>query len=263
MKRQIDHEIMRKVALKYSIIKLRYKLSFTAFEKQETIGELFFRRILRSYHDLVKQKDVPSKITLKEANRQYDECIRGTIGSTLKMISFKHVGIDYRNKMMKLPDEEEIEYTAKHRKIKQIFAHSKCFDIFKNIRINDRSLYGEQSKERFVRYKSKLCELVEMLNKLNLVIQLKAVRDEVYIRIIIKRIEISKEIFSMNIELGLETFIPKILAQHSMPISFRFYDPIMNLVVSRCSEEMRQILCIKNRYFLESVLDQLPYSKFL
>ena len=165
--------------------------------------------------------------------------------------------------MKKVPNEEETEAHGKYRKMVQIFAHSKCFDIFKNIQINDRSLYGEQSRERFVRYKSKLSEHIEMVNKLNLLIQLKAVRDEVYIRIILKRIEISKEIFLMNIELGLETFIPKVLAQDTMPISFRFYDSIMNLVVSRCSEEMRQILCIKNRYFLESVLDQQPYSKFL
>lgn len=77
-----------------------------------------------------------------------------------------------------------------------------------------------------------------MLNKLNLLIKIKAVRDEVYIRIIIKRIEISKEIFLMNIELGLETYIPRELSQELLPISFRFYDPIMIMVLKGCSEEM-------------------------
>lgn len=51
-----------------------------------------------------------------------------------------------------------------------------------------------------------------MLNKLNLLIKLKAVRDEVYIRVLLKRIDIAKEIFLMNIELGLETYIPKELS---------------------------------------------------
>jgi hypothetical protein len=59
---------MRKVALKYTIIKIRYKLSYTAFEKQETIGELFMRRILKSYIDLVRLNDIPPKKSTKEAN---------------------------------------------------------------------------------------------------------------------------------------------------------------------------------------------------
>ena len=169
------------------------------------------RRILRSYLDMVRQEDIPAKMTPKQANQQFNECILGNFGSTLKTIAYRYTGIDYRN-VMKVATKEEDEAAAKSRKLVQIFAHSKCFDIFKNIQINNRSLYGEQSRERFVTYKSRLSENVEMINKLNLLIQLKAVRDEVFIRVCLKRIETAKDTFIMNIELGLETFIPKVLA---------------------------------------------------
>jgi hypothetical protein len=80
---------------------------------------------------------------------------------------------------------------------------------------------------------------LKKLQKLNLLIQFKAIHGEIYIRTIIKRINVAKEIFIMNIELGLETFIPKVLSQDHLPVSFRFYDPILHIVTENCSEEMK------------------------
>ena len=98
-------------------------------------------------------------MSANEANMCYDECVSGNFGSTLKTIAYRFSGIDRQNVMKQnntpLSKENE-EAVAKYRKMKEIFARTKCFDVFKNIQINDKSLYGEQSKERFIQYKSKL-----------------------------------------------------------------------------------------------------------
>jgi len=64
------------------------------------------------------------------------------------------------------------------------------------------------------------------MNILNMIAQLKALQGELYILIILKRISLSREIFLMNIEIGMETMIPRDLSQKGLPKSFRYYDPI-------------------------------------
>jgi hypothetical protein len=64
------------------------------------------------------------------------------------------------------------------------------------------------------------------MNILNMIAQLKALQGELYILIILKRISLSREIFLMNIEIGMETMIPRDLSQEGLPASFKYYDPI-------------------------------------
>jgi hypothetical protein len=110
--------------------------------------------------------------------------------------------------------------------IEKIFKHHKCFDIFQNIRINGQKLFGEQSRKRFVKYKNMRIETEEQLEKINHILSLKAVHDEAYLRLVLMRIHLARQIFIMNIEIGLEILIPKHLGMDSLPLSFKFYDPI-------------------------------------
>jgi hypothetical protein len=70
-------------------------------------------------------------------------------------------------------------------------------------------MFGEQSRKRFVKYKNDRIETEEQVDKINLVLSLKAVQHEAYIKMILKRIELARKIFIMNIEIGLEVLIPK------------------------------------------------------
>ena len=74
------------------------------------------RRILRSYLDLVRQKDIPPKMTVKQANAIYTECITGGLGHTLKTIAFRFSGVDFRG-IMENRSKEADEAVAKHRKL--------------------------------------------------------------------------------------------------------------------------------------------------
>ena len=52
----------------------------------------------------------------------------------------------------------------------------------------------------------------------------------------------------MNIEIGLEVLIPKLLCMDSLPFSFRFYDPIQMIVRELISEERLEIFQMKNNF---------------
>lgn len=55
-----------------------------------------------------------------------------------------------------------------------------------------------------------------------------------------------KDLFIMDIEQGQEVFIPKELSQDHLPLSFRFYDPILMLIQEQVSEESRELFNIQN-----------------
>lgn len=51
----------------------------------------------------------------------------------------------------------------------------------------------------------------------------------------------------MKFEQGHEVLIPKELAQDSLPISFRWYDPIIMLIQNKLSTQRRQYYKIKKQ----------------
>lgn len=76
---------------------------------------------------------------------------------------------------------------------------------------------------------------------------LKAVQKEVYIHVILRKIKLAKEIFITELECGKDVFIPHELSQDKLPSSFRYYDPIVQIINSDCSVEARQNFILKNK----------------
>lgn len=56
----------------------------------------------------------------------------------------------------------------------------------------------------------------------------------------IKRIELTKDLFSLEIEQGLEVQVPRSLSQSHLPHSFRYYDGILSMVRERVSQKTCQ-----------------------
>jgi hypothetical protein len=59
----ISHQLMLKTMLKYTVIRVRNKISYHAFLKNMTILELYVSKIYESYKDLVSQKALKQKQT--------------------------------------------------------------------------------------------------------------------------------------------------------------------------------------------------------
>ena len=61
-------------------------------------------------------------------------------------------------------------------------------------------------------------------------IKMQAVHGETLLLCILRRIELAKELFILEIETGQEVFIPKDLTMDHMPYTMRFYDPISAII---------------------------------
>ena len=74
-----------------------------------------------------------------------------------------------------------------------------------------------------------------LFEKIKLVLNLKAVDRILYIKLLLKKIELAKSLFILEIEQGEEVYIPPELSIHQFPLSYRSYDSILNFTSSSVS----------------------------
>ena len=64
-----------------------------------------------------------------------------------------------------------------------------------------------------------------------MVIGLKAIKGISFVKLLVKKFQLTKEIFIYEIEKGeMESLIPEVLSQRHLPYSFRFYDPTIAII---------------------------------
>ena len=78
-----------------------------------------------------------------------------------------------------------------------------------------------------------------MHNKIALLEKLKILKGPLYIQVKLKRIEIARDLFMIDVETGREVFIRKSLSQQDLPMSYRYYDSIFNFIQNRMSFDRR------------------------
>ena len=113
-------------------------------------------------------------------------------------------------------------------------------------------MYEFQPARVLVKYKierDRLCHHLWKLRLLQNILWLLCYKNSCkFIEIKLKQIQIVKQIFILDIEQGDEVVIPKELSQRCLPLSYQFYDPILNIISANISEEMRSHLTLRNRY---------------
>lgn len=62
----------------------------------------------------------------------------------------------------------------------------------------------------------------------------------------IRRIELARDLFMLEVESGQETFITKELSMDHFPHSMRYYDPIVAFVQENIADGIRDLFEIKN-----------------
>lgn len=82
---------------------------------------------------------------------------------------------------------------------------------------------------------------------MKLILSFKVLTGELYIQILLKKIQMARILFIAKLEQGLEVMIPHELSQDQLPISFRFYDPILQIANEDCREVVRCEFNIKNK----------------
>ena len=72
-----------------------------------------------------------------------------------------------------------------------------------------------------------------------------AVRGISFIEASLRKIQINKEYIIHEIEMGNEILIPMNLSQDHLPISFRYYDPILKIVKANLNPAKKGYYIIK------------------
>jgi hypothetical protein len=99
------------------------------------------------------------------------------------------------------------------QKIKKMTNKNSCIDMFKDVVVNDVPLFDDKTFKNFLQYKMNNNFLLDQYEKLNLILNFRAVRGLTFLKLLLKRIEMAKEVFVLNIEQGEEVFIMKDLSQ--------------------------------------------------
>ena len=86
-------------------------------------------------------------------------------------------------------------------------------------------------------------------------------RGEYFLKLMLLRIKVAKDLFIIEIEQENEVHIPRELSQSDLPLSFSYYNAIIQIVNDHISEELRDRLKIKTKYQLDN-LKQKSFHHF-
>lgn len=120
------------------------------------------------------------------------------------------------------------------RNVQKMNMSKKCADIFKNVVIQKDQekirMYSHKNNNKFFRDKRLRNELIMNISKLKLILGMRSITGMIYIRALLDKINYVKKLFTYQIEDDAEVFIPVDLSQSGLPISFRYYDPLILIV---------------------------------
>lgn len=59
--------------------------------------------------------------------------------------------------------------------------------------------------------------------------------------------------FVLEVEQGQAVFIPNELRQDDLPLSFKYYDPILRIINQECSDDRKEYFALKNDFDLNKI----------
>ena len=107
-------------------------------------------------------------------------------------------------------------------------------------------MYEARTQKKFITLKLNRATKEMNLRKILVILGQKCIQPVLFVRLVLKRIELKKDLFLFDIEQGQEVFISNDLSQSSYPLSFRYYDPLMRIVQDRMTYERKEYYKLKN-----------------
>lgn len=83
---KIDHQLMHETYTKYLFIRIKMKISFMAFIRQETIAELWLRQIMKSHKHLTDTNQIFAVKRTKDEEKVVNKIKDGNIRYCLEII---------------------------------------------------------------------------------------------------------------------------------------------------------------------------------
>ena len=127
--------------------------------------------------------------------------------------------------------------------IKSILVHRGIEDMFFELKNKGEDVLSRQHFNLEYMFRKRFFEMI--MDKINLTTRLGLTTGIIYLKAILKRIEYSKAIFVADIEQGVEVYVPPDLSQDNLPCSFRYYDPVLAIILENIDESVKERFNIK------------------
>ena len=126
----------------------------------------------------------------------------------------------------------------------------------------DEEFEVPKSIQSIVRYKYIKAVKQEIYRKIQLMMFLKCVQGTVFIKLKLKQIELKKEIFLLDIEQGREVIIPSELSIDQFPLSYWYYDFILNYLQESISDEIKENIMFQTDFQFKFKKEENIVEKF-
>ena len=160
--------------------------------------------------------------------------------------NFRYVEIDHNKNIDQL------------EKVKQMMNKNKVADVFFELETN----VAKKNVRKFLKYKYVKNNTRTLYEKLNLLLSLKAIHGELFLLILIKKVELAKKIFVIEVEQGQAVYITNEIRQDDLPLSMRFYDPVLRIIFTGCSDTCKEFFALKNEFDINQIFQNNLWAKF-
>lgn len=135
--------------------------------------------------------------------------------------------------------------------IQKITDKNKCIDIFRDVEVminknETQMMYEPKSEQKFLYQKMKRTGDSNLYDTLALILNLKSLIGILHVKAMLIKIEQAKKLFILDMSDGCEVFIPKDLSQTQYPMSYRYYDPLIQIVQQRIADDRKDFYKLKN-----------------
>ena len=110
-------------------------------------------------------------------------------------------------------------------------------------------------------YKMKRGALMQQIRKITFIKTFKILKGELYNYLLMRIIELVRELFVLDFERGNEVWVPYELSLDQYPQSFHYYDPIMHIIRDNIREHKRELICQKNKLNLDRITKDSLFNK--
>jgi hypothetical protein len=97
---------------------------------------------------------------------------------------------------------------------------------------------GSRSIVKKLNYKNQKSKLGELLRKFDMLLFLKAVKGVMFIKCMIAKIEVCKQLYILELEQGTDVYLHQELCVDQYPSSYHYYDFILNYSLEALSQLM-------------------------
>ena len=124
-------------------------------------------------------------------------------------------------------------------------------------------MYDQRSKKTMLQYKYKQKTMDKRLLKIKFLLSVGQLTDVLFIKATLKKKSLIKQLFVLDVEHSCEVFIPDELSCDKYPYSFRYYDPIIQIINELFSMRQKQFHCLRTEFYLKKNKDNDIKKEFL